>query len=63
MVTPVAWDSTGRITLTDLQKDYAGIDHDVVLIGARNRLEIWSRKKYEQDFRQEDQRFSEIADD
>ncbi len=63
MVTPISWDSTGRITLTELQKYYAGIDREVVLIGARNRLEIWSRKKHEHDFRQNDQRFSEIADE
>lgn len=63
MVAPIAWDSAGRITLTDVQKNYAGIKRDVVIIGARNRLEIWSREKHERDFRQDDQRFSDIADE
>lgn len=63
IVSPLTWDHEGRIKLTDLQKRYAGIDRDVVLIGAWNRLEIWSREKYESGFRADDQKFAEMSDD
>jgi transcriptional regulator MraZ len=38
----VTIDSEGRISLTKDQKDYAGIDRDVVIVGAINKVEIWS---------------------
>ncbi|MBN1878960.1 hypothetical protein JW823_02525 [bacterium] len=63
IVTPLTWDLEGRIKLTEWQKRYAGIDRDVVLIGAWNRLEIWSREKFELEFRADDQKFSDMADE
>ncbi len=63
IVSPLTWDLEGRIKLTDLQKKYAQIDRDVVLIGAWNRLEIWSREKFSSEFRPDDEKFSEMADD
>ena len=35
-------DKQGRITITSLQRLWAGLDRDVVVIGAGNRLEVWN---------------------
>src|SRR5262245_63845649 len=34
-------DKQGRITIPPLLKEYAGLDREVVVIGALNRVEIW----------------------
>ena len=63
IISPLSWDLQGRIKLSEMQKKYAGIDRDVVLIGAWNRLEIWSREKFESDFKPDDEKFSVMADE
>ncbi|MBN1295916.1 hypothetical protein JXA80_03990 [bacterium] len=66
LVSPVTCDAEGRIKLTESQKAYAGIEQDVVLIGAWNRLEIWSPVKHAAQFvssEASESRFSEIADE
>jgi len=35
-------DSEGRVTLSKDQKQYAGIEDDVMVVGAINKVEIWS---------------------
>ena len=41
-------DSGGRVTLNGVLLAHAGIEKDVVLIGAHDRLELWSRERWEQ---------------
>ena len=41
-------DSGGRVTLNSVLLQHAGIGKDVVLIGAHDRLELWSRERWEQ---------------
>jgi MraZ protein len=41
-------DAGGRVTLNSVLLKHAGIDKDVVLIGAHDRLELWSRDRWEQ---------------
>jgi MraZ protein len=41
-------DSGGRVTLNSVLLAHAGIEKDVVLIGAHDRLELWSREQWEQ---------------
>lgn len=41
-------DAGGRVTLNSVLLAHAGIEKDVVLIGAQNRLELWSRERWEQ---------------
>ena len=36
-------DSGGRVTLNAVLLEHAGIEKDVVLIGAHDRLELWAR--------------------
>ena len=52
-------DSGGRVTLNAVLLAHAGIEKDVVLIGAHDRLELWSRAQWEQ---QEGDLPSEVAD-
>lgn len=40
-------DKQGRILLPQHLREYAGLDKDVMVIGASNRAEIWDREKWE----------------
>ena len=63
MVSPVTCDAEGRVKITDYHKRYAGISCDVVIIGAWNRLEIWSREKYDAEFDASEEKFADMADE
>ena len=41
-------DSGGRVTLNAVLLAHAGVEKDVVLIGAHDRLELWAREQWEQ---------------
>jgi len=47
-------DGQGRILLPANLREHAGLTKEVVLIGMGNRVEIWSRDKYETDGTYED---------
>jgi MraZ protein len=51
-------DSQGRIVITDELKEYAGIDKDLVTIGANKVIEVWDRDSYsnsvDNDYSEED---------
>ena len=40
-------DKQGRILIPQVLRSYAGIDKDTVLVGVLNRVEIWSRERWE----------------
>lgn len=40
-------DKQGRILLPQQQREEAGIDKEVVMIGASNRAEIWAKEKWD----------------
>ena len=40
-------DRQGRITITASQRSWAGLDRDVIVIGAGNRLEVWNPERWE----------------
>lgn len=40
-------DKQGRILIPQVLRNYAEIDKDAVLVGVLNRVEIWSRKRWE----------------
>ena len=52
-------DAGGRVTLNGVLLKHAGIERDVVLIGARDRLEVWARERWEQ---QEEALPGQVAD-
>ena len=40
-------DKQGRVTIPAHLREYAGLDRDVVVIGASNRVEIWDQQAWE----------------
>jgi MraZ protein len=41
-------DSQGRVTIPQRLRDTVGIGKDVIVVGVRDRMEIWDRATYEQ---------------
>ena len=38
----------GRIVIPGLQKEYAGIDKNLVTVGAIKKIEVWAQEVYEE---------------
>lgn len=60
--TEVSPDSADRVLITKRLLEYAGIDKSVVLLGINDRIEIWSKEKYDQMLAQEPEDFSDLAE-
>ena len=58
----VAFDRQGRILLPQYLKDFAEIKKDVVIVGVSNRIEIWSREKWQEFYGNWQKSFEEIAE-
>jgi MraZ protein len=43
-------DSAGRLLLPKSLMEHAGLDKDIVLVSAVNKMEIWDKNKYQQFF-------------
>jgi MraZ protein len=43
-------DGAGRLLIPQNLKDYAGLEKDIVLVSAINKIEIWDKVKYQQFF-------------
>lgn len=41
-------DSQGRIALTPNLREYAGIEKETMIVGASNRIEIWSKSRWDE---------------
>jgi len=46
----VELDSAGRILIPNNLKEHAGLDKDIVLVSAVNKIEIWDKQKYQEFF-------------
>ncbi|WP_070120200.1 division/cell wall cluster transcriptional repressor MraZ [Bacillus marinisedimentorum] len=55
-------DKQGRVNIAAPLRDYAKLDKECVVIGVSNRLEIWSKEKWEDYFADSEESFSEIAE-
>lgn len=55
--TEVAPDAQGRIFLPQRLREYATLDHDVVIIGALDRIEIWDTDRWRSLRRDADESF------
>ena len=42
-------DGQGRVALPDSLREYAGIEDEVVIIGANTYIEIWNRERWEEE--------------
>ena len=57
-------DSAGRLLVPPNLKDHAGLEKDIVLVAAVNKIEIWDSIKYKQFFESFSQEtFSDLAKD
>ncbi|MBL4889856.1 MAG: division/cell wall cluster transcriptional repressor MraZ [Candidatus Lindowbacteria bacterium] len=56
-------DSQFRFVIPPPLRDGAGLEHEIVLIGARNRVEIWSKKSWDTYNTQTAGMIDEIADE
>ena len=48
--TQVELDSAGRLLLPKNLMEYAGLERDIVLVSAIDKIEIWDKIKYQQFF-------------
>lgn len=56
-------DKQGRITIPPILRSYAGLDRDVVVIGAMNRAEIWDAALWERYSETSEAGFSELDEE
>lgn len=54
-------DKQGRIFLPNDLREFAGIEKDVVILGHSNRVEIWSKKRWEEYSKINDKPFEEVT--
>lgn len=55
-------DAQGRISLPDYLKSHAAIDRDIIIIGVSDRIEIWSKKRWEEFYKNNEGKFEETAE-
>lgn len=48
--TTLELDAAGRLLLPPNLKEHAGLEKDIVIVGAINKIEIWDKTKYKQFF-------------
>ena len=60
--TPFELDKQGRILLPATLREFAGLEKDVVLTGMLNRIEIWSKEKWNENNSLDDVAMDEIAE-
>ena len=59
---PVQPDSQGRITLSPGLKNFAQIEEKVVIIGAFNKIEIWSEDRWSRYYKEQRSIFEELSE-
>ena len=55
-------DRLGRILVPERALQFAGLNHDVVLIGVRDHLELWDAERWQQYLAQNAPRFDAVAE-
>lgn len=58
----VDFDKQGRILLPPYLKDFAQIKKEVIIAGVSSRIEIWSKEKWEEFYKNSRPSFEEIAE-
>lgn len=56
-------DKQGRISLTPELRSYAGLDKDCVVIGVRNKLEIWNPATWAQYTAAQEEAFANLSEE
>jgi MraZ protein len=55
-------DRQGRILIPQYLKNYADIKRELVIVGVSSRMEIWSKKRWEEFYKASQPNFEEIAE-
>jgi MraZ protein len=55
-------DRTGRVLIPDRLVQFAGLRHEVVLIGVRDHLELWDAERWQQYLAHHGPRFDAVAE-
>ena len=55
-------DKNGRILVPERLVQFAGLQHDIVLIGVRDHLELWDGARWQQYLTQNAPRFDAVAE-
>lgn len=55
-------DKQGRVLVPKYLKEYAGIEHQVVIVGVANRIEIWSQERWKDFYERTQGAFEDIAE-
>ncbi len=65
--TLIELDATGRMLIPSALLSYAGIEpsgsNDIIVTGVLEKIEIWSAARYEEQVLNDDEDFSDLADD
>ncbi len=58
----IEFDKQGRMLIPKYLKDFAGIRHEVMIIGVANRIEIWDSDKWKEFYNSEKGSFEKISE-
>lgn len=58
----VELDKQGRINIATPLVQYAGLEKDCIIIGVSDRLEVWSKERWEEFLSANEDSFSDLAD-
>lgn len=61
--TTCEYDKQGRINIPGPLVDYAKLQKDCIIIGVDERLEVWSKERWEGFINENEENLSDIADD
>jgi transcriptional regulator MraZ len=45
---PLSLDGQGRLTIPTVLREFAGIQHDVMVVGTGPRVEVWARDRWDE---------------
>ncbi len=55
-------DKQGRVLIPPAQREYAGLEREVMLVGVLDRIEIWSKDRWQENKYDENEEMDEIAE-
>ena len=58
-----ALDSQGRVTLPPVLRNYAGLDKEIAVIGAFNRVEVWDLEAWEAYSARQDEAYADMDEE
>ena len=56
------FDKQGRVKISSSLIDYASLNHECVIIGVNDRIEIWAKEKWDKFICESTNEFSDLAD-